>query len=451
VDIVLGVSIEPTTVRLVLIEGENADGVTVENDALEVAGGGDPADQVTSAIAGTTEGAAAGGYRLTSTGVTWTDATDSTDPAIVATLRDRLAAHGLGGVTLVSPVLAAAALAQSVGSAAGYERVAMLLVEPASALLAVVDVADGSFVDQRRRALASAVIGGGNQRSQRRVAAELGAMVAGLDARPWQADGVLVIGCGADAARIKPALEAATSLTVSVVEEPDMALARGAALAAAHAPLFASSTAELAWALDAGTGEVNSTALTPTYLDFGAKNDLRGKALAAGARTPVVLVASAVAAVSAITVGGLLVGPTSNVRPEAASHPPAPASPPAARSMPAAPPPSAVAAPPVAPVAPVAPAAEEAFPTIAKAAPPTPVRRAPIPRAPAPVQQAAPKPAAPAPPPAAPAPPPPAAVPPQPAPPTIYLRVPFLGIPIPINVPPPAGPPAHHGIGGVGG
>ncbi|MDT5321976.1 MAG: hypothetical protein QOD88_4498, partial [Mycobacterium sp.] len=31
-DIVLGVSMAPTTVRMVLVEGENADGVTVEED-----------------------------------------------------------------------------------------------------------------------------------------------------------------------------------------------------------------------------------------------------------------------------------------------------------------------------------------------------------------------------------------------------------------------------------
>jgi hypothetical protein len=35
VDIVLGVSMAPTNVRLVLVEGENADGVTVDDEDFE--------------------------------------------------------------------------------------------------------------------------------------------------------------------------------------------------------------------------------------------------------------------------------------------------------------------------------------------------------------------------------------------------------------------------------
>jgi hypothetical protein len=66
---------------------------------------------------------------------------------------------------------------------------------------------------------------------------------------------------------IKPTLEAASYLPVSAPEEPDMALARGAALASANAPLFASSTAALAYAQDPGTGEVDPYAVSPGYLE----------------------------------------------------------------------------------------------------------------------------------------------------------------------------------------
>ncbi len=453
---------EPTTVRLVLIEGENADGVTVEYDAFEVADESNPADQVISAIVGTREGAVVGGYQLTSTGVTWTDA------AAVAALRDQLAARDLGSVMLVSPLLAAAALAQTVGSAIGYEYIAMLLVEPASATLVVVDVADGSIVDLHRHALTSALTSSASPRSRHRVAAELAAMVAGLDARRSRADGLFVVGCGADVAAIKPALEAATSLAVSVVEEPEMALARGAALASANAPLFASSTAALAYALDPGTGEVNPSALSPTYLDAWANADSGVQALAYSAlgdedeswrrRRPVLLAGSGLAAIFVVAVGALAVWLTSHVRPAAASHPPAPTAPPAASSPPAAPPSSPPAAPPSAVAAPPAPppVVEQAPTTTPKPAPATPLRRAPTPRAPAPVQQT-PAQQAPvqqaAPTPVVPAPSPPAAVPapaPQPAAPavpaqppmTMYLHVPFVTIPIPITPPQPAAPPA---------
>ena len=43
-------------------------------------------------------------------------------------------------------------------------------------------------------------------------------------------------------------------------------MARGAALAAANAPLFVSSTAALVYAQDPGTGAVNPFAVTPGYL-----------------------------------------------------------------------------------------------------------------------------------------------------------------------------------------
>src|ERR1700758_2585011 len=123
----------PTTVRMVLIEGQNADGVTVEQDTFGVVAGEDSAaiscaaDQVIGAIVGTREGAIEGGYRLASTGVTWTD------PAGVGGLRDALARGDVRSVMLVSPLLAAAALAQTVGNAIGYGRIAMAFVEPGNA------------------------------------------------------------------------------------------------------------------------------------------------------------------------------------------------------------------------------------------------------------------------------------------------------------------------------
>ena len=258
-DIVLGVSMAPETVRLVVIEGQDADGVTVEQDEFEVgAAGGDSVaagavDQVLAAIGGTREGALAGGYQLMSTGVTWTD------PAGVGALREAMARHGMGSVMLVSPLLAAAALAQTVGSALDYEHIAMLFVEPETATLAVVDVNDGSIVDLHRQQLATP--------RHEPLAAELATMVAGLNTRGARADGVFLIGCGTDIVAVKPALEAATPLEVTAPEEPEMALARGAALASANAPLFASSTAALAYALDPGTGEVSPRPLGPTYLD----------------------------------------------------------------------------------------------------------------------------------------------------------------------------------------
>lgn len=482
-DIVLGVSMAPRTVRLVAIEGQNADGVTVEQEEFAVGAVDNSAagavDQVIDAIIGTREGVLEGGHRLTSTGVTWSD------PAGVDALQDALAAHDLDGVMLVAPLLAAAALVQTVGYALGYEYLAMLFVEPVSATLAVVDVADGSIVDLHRRQINGARNGS--------LADELAKMVAGLDAGGSRADGVFLIGCGTDIVALKSMLEAATSLPVTGPEEPDMALARGAALASANAPLFASSTAALAYALDPGTGPLNPRALSPTYLDAWDDPDVGTDVRAYSAvvddddkppRRPwsMLLAGSALAAIVAAIGGVVLVTLTSDrpgsdgrhnsgvsvatpriqlpaqppsSPPQALVPAPSPVPPPPAP----APSPSEVAAPAPAP----SPVQQPVPETRVNPPPAAPVRRAPTRQAPQyvpppveqkpqyvpppveqkpeyvppPVQQAAPPPVA-APPPSAPPPPAAPEVPRQP-PVTMYLHFPFVTVPIPITPPPPPG------------
>jgi hypothetical protein len=256
VDTVLGVSMAPTTVRMVLVEGENADGVTIDEENFAITNGEDSAtltapDQVVAAILGTREGANEAGYQLLSTGVTWTDQLEAAD------LRDALAARKVENVMLVSAFLAAAALAQSVGSATGYAHAALLYIEPDSATLAVVDTTDGSITDVHRELLPD---------DDDQAVAKLVGLVSAAEGLEEHPEGLLVVGSGIDVPLIKPALEAATSLPLSVPERPDMALAKGAALASANAPLFASSTAALAYALDPGTGSVSQHALAPGYL-----------------------------------------------------------------------------------------------------------------------------------------------------------------------------------------
>jgi uncharacterized membrane protein YgcG len=271
VQTVLGVSMAPTTVRMVLVEGENGDGVTVDQDNFAITNGEDPAtfsapNQVIAAILGTREGANEAGYQLLSTGVTWSDQQEA------AELRDALAARKVENVMLVSAFLAAAALAQSMGSATGYAHTALLYVEPDSATLAVIDTSDGSIADVHREPLPD---------DDDAAVAKLVGLISGAEALETSPQGVLVVGSGVDIPLIKPALEAATSLPLSVPAQPDIALARGAALASANAPLFSSSTAALAYAQDPGTGELNPYALAPGYLavaDAGA--DLGEDALA---------------------------------------------------------------------------------------------------------------------------------------------------------------------------
>ncbi|WP_304442340.1 hypothetical protein, partial [Mycobacterium sp. E1747] len=246
----------PASIQMVVLEGEYADGATVEEDVFDVSAADEAAtasasDQVLAAILGTREGAADAGLEVSSIGVTWTDQLEA------AALRDALAAYRVENVMLVSAFLAATALAQNVGGAMGYERTAVMFVEPDTATLAVVETSDGSIPDVYKQPIYA--------ESYDQAAAQLGGMIAGLEKLEAAPDGVLVVGSGVDIAPLKPALQTATSLEVSVPEEPETALARGAALASANAPLFASSTAALAYAQDPGTGAVDQYSL-PEYL-----------------------------------------------------------------------------------------------------------------------------------------------------------------------------------------
>src|SRR6201993_3665175 len=181
-DTVLGVSMAPTAVRMVLVEGENGDGATVDEENFPVAAddGGSTvpaAGQIVSAILGTREGAAEGGYQLASTGVTFTD------PIEAAALRDALAAHKVENVMLVSAFLAAAALAQTVGNQTNYARTALLYIEPETATLAVVDSADGSVTEVHRQAL---------PQDDEAAVTQLASMVSGAEALEARPDAVFV-------------------------------------------------------------------------------------------------------------------------------------------------------------------------------------------------------------------------------------------------------------------
>ncbi|MGA8330568.1 MAG: hypothetical protein WB777_14880, partial [Mycobacterium sp.] len=253
-DIVLGVSMAPTAVRMLLVEGENADGVTVEDTTFDIATHDDAAtlsaaDQVISAILGTREGATEAGHALASTGVTWTD------PIEAATLHAALGTRKIENVMLVSAFMAAAALTQMVGNTVGDAHTALLFLEPDTATLAIVNSSDGSISDVHKEQLSGADTVGA-----------LARMVDGLDAVETRPQSVFIVGAGVDVATIKPQLEAVTFLPVTAAEDPETALAWGAALASANAPLFSSSTAALAYAQDPGTGAIDPYAVAPGYL-----------------------------------------------------------------------------------------------------------------------------------------------------------------------------------------
>ena len=424
-DLVLGMSMAPSTVRMVLVEGKNGDGATVDQDGFPVATaantGNAPtltaANQAMAAILGTREGATQEGYRLASTGVT------CADPVEADALRDALAAHRMENIMLVSAFLAAAALAQSFGTATGYAHTGLLFIEPECATVAVVDSTNGAITDVRKASLPE---------DDTAAVAELTALAADVGALTPSPQGLFVVGSdGVDVGLIKAELEAATPLTVSAPTEPGSALARGAALASAHAPLSEWSTSAVAYAQDPGTGEAVPVAAGADLAGATGSQQLAYSAEAAPdfftaprdgdfwadvndpGRRPF-LVALGVLMVFVVGVAALTLSLALDIRPRVSERPsigqrvvvpakpvPAPAPPPAASVVaPAAPAaPAAPRAPAPAPVAPApAPAAPAIPPVIPVPVAPIPVP-GPGPLAPGPPPVFGPRPFAPGPPP----------------------------------------------------
>ncbi|HZA08748.1 DUF7159 family protein [Mycobacterium sp.] len=237
-DIVLGVSTTPKTIRMVLIEGEKADGIMVDDDVLEIAANesaltSSPSEQAAAAVLRAKEMAVAAGHEVVAIGLTWSGY------ARPANLRDSLAARGLEDAVLLSELQAAGALTQAAGEALGYDKTALIFVERETATLSTIDTAVGSITTVLTRAA--------HDSAAHEVATE---MVSTLEAQEARPQGVFIVGSDVDITSLKSHLEAVASLTISAPEDPDLALARGAALASANAARYEASTAALAYAQD---------------------------------------------------------------------------------------------------------------------------------------------------------------------------------------------------------
>ncbi|MBI3225927.1 MAG: hypothetical protein HYZ39_12815 [Mycolicibacterium cosmeticum] len=323
-DIVLGVSLTPTTVHMVLVEGDKADGATVDHDVFPVSTSSDSAtpsaaDQVVQAVLGTQESAEAGGHHLAHVGVTWTDHTEA------AVLRDALAAHGITDVMLVSELHAASALAKAAGGAVGYQSTALLFLDRDTATLSVVNGDDGSVVKVLTRSLHST--------DAMAVLAEMAAAVAGRESAP---QGMFVVGSGVDVSSVKDHLEHLVDIPVSAPEESELALARGAALAAANAPTFEASTVGLAYSQDpdgptagsayaamaaADTQMAMPSADVPLFTDDVDAAFAETPAPVEEGRKPFLLVGSALTSIFVVGVVALAVSLAVSIRPTADQRP----------------------------------------------------------------------------------------------------------------------------------
>ena len=404
-EIVLGVSMTPTAIRMVAVEGDHADGVTVDHDVFAVASADDAAksdatEHVVAALVGTRQSALEAGHDLLSTGITCGSHDDA------AALRRALTAEGFDDVAIISEELAAGALAQAAGQAVGDERTALLLIGSDTATLSVVQTADGAVMNTRFRHLDDTDAG-----------VALADLVDGLDSNEPAPGSLFLICPDQDTAAFADILRDKTPLPVSAPQHSGLALARGAALASTHtnAELL---TMGLAYSLDDDLGT------EPGYV--------------APQRKPLFLVGS-VLSIFVLGVAALVISVAVSIRLTSSQHtsPPQAAAPPVAAApsvqntppVKLPPPPApASASPPLAP-RPTAPPAPAPMPVQHRA----PIHRNPVVKRPTAVPLAtptpAPAPAAPAPPvaeppvapvPAAPPPPPPR------VPPILQQIFPFL-------------------------
>ena len=352
-ELVLGVSMTPTRICLALVEGEKADGVIIDHDVFDIdaaRGSATPrvTDDVIDTILGTHEGAIDAGHHLVSTGVTWTDRADA------AALREALVARGIEDVLLVSELHAAAALAQAVGRAMDYDKTGLVFVERETATLAVVETADGSVV----KVLSQTVHSGD-------AVAVVADMVTDQGVRDSGAEGLFVVGSAVDVTAVNEHLADLVAVPVMAPEEPQLALARGAALASASAPRYDTSTIGLAYSQlpDATTAQ---SILVADLLGYDASTDIADAASdqdeVPERKKPFLLVGSSltaifVAGILALTIAvAVTVRPTADQRSEARPVPPgAVALPPAAQG--GQPPAAQVLAPPAPPTPPPARAA----------------------------------------------------------------------------------------------
>ena len=210
-DVVLGLSLTPTTVRWVLVEGSTGEGGPIDRGARLVDETFDADGLLDDLLGGDAD------YQVDAVGVTWAREAEAAASAMLAAL----GARQLDSAVAISDVEAVEALAWGISDVAGYADVAVCVVEPDAAVLAVVDA--GGVTVERIDRLGDA--------DATEVTA---AATASWESAVRQPEAVFVLGSG-DLDPIVEELAAASDVPVISAAEADLAMARGAALAAATA------------------------------------------------------------------------------------------------------------------------------------------------------------------------------------------------------------------------
>lgn len=212
-DLVLGLSMTSQAVRWVLVEGTTGEGATVDRGAFDQAAGVDP-DELLDVVLITEAD-----HRIHAIGVTWTNEAEDAASGVL----EALTARHYDNVIAVSEVEAADVLAAGIAGIAEYDDLAVCIVEPDAAVVAMVN-AEGVDVDRIPRP------------QDRTDVVELpSSVIALLELDDWKPEAIFVVGSDDDLELIVSTLEGASDSPVISSADANLALARGAALAAAQA------------------------------------------------------------------------------------------------------------------------------------------------------------------------------------------------------------------------
>lgn len=223
---VLGLSMTPTTVGLVLVEGQDADGVTMDHEAFDVSspgrsGAAEACGLAAAAVRRTEAAAAARGHRLHSIGVTWSDDADAAASLLLASLAEA----GFDNVVPIRLPEATEALARGIAEVTGYQTTAVCVIEPEAVIALIVHTGLGAVHTAVNHSIGT----------EDDVVRWLTTVFTGAD---WKPDALVVVGSAGDLEDLMPPLEQALSVPVFTPAEAELALARGAALASASTSEF---------------------------------------------------------------------------------------------------------------------------------------------------------------------------------------------------------------------
>ena len=217
-DAVLGLSMTPTSVGLVLVEGQDADGATMDRDAFDVYQSSiQSSEQATAAVLRTEALAANRGLRLNSIGVTWSEDADAQASALMQSLSD----SGFDNVVAIRLPEATEALARGMAAVIGYQTTAVCVIEPDAVISLVVNTSDGAVQTAFNHSIDS----------DESLISWLSTVFTKAD---WQPEALVVVGSAGGFESILHKLEDALSVPVFAPAEAELALARGAALASAQ-------------------------------------------------------------------------------------------------------------------------------------------------------------------------------------------------------------------------